>query len=616
MDKKSMICKRIFISLVLSCIYFFATAQNAEYTTKPILTGMMTSTTDADKWFKDIAGWGVKSWECFAPHYRAQLFRLNVDERINGELLGNDTTIPWLEELMPEFKSSQSQEQYQWQEEMIFKAYKGCVDNHIEFNYGYPFPIFPVQDVELVKKYKPELFDANGKLMLTHPFLQDLLKEHIRLLKRKLPLLKGVTVWMCEGNGELVKFDEEDLQNNKEWLDSWVSALSEVCKELNIEGTIFAHDYFHSNKTHRNVFEVLAKYPNIIVMEDNTWPEENTLTPPFAFMPDKDQKLLFLSNRVSQNCLTDCEYLGQGFYPCFLPRWWKKSVNEGINKGADFVNGRTFFWDRGCTDISFDRMNAYMLTQFCYTPDANPKKVLTNAVHEFLGNDVSDKLITILYETEPMLQKIIGINGTSSLNHSGFPKAKFLDKDYFENVRYMKAIDDLFLKPGTQLFNAISNSTDAATQWRNQNEIVSKPVKTYLKDKIEAINWIEKVLPQLSELTKNLPKDKAIFINDSYHTIYILARGMKLFIEAGKVHYDWYRAKKLSQNEAKEKFNKIANQLQQLAMEINNLPLNLKTDIFQFASDISTITESESKNNAKGTFEININLMNDFFKSN
>lgn len=570
-------------------------AQSPNYEVKPILTGMMATTTDADSWFKDIASWGVKSWECFAPHYRAQLFRLDVNERINGELLGNDTTIPWLEELMPEFKSFQNKAEYEWQEAMILKAYKGCVDNNIDFTYGYPFPMFPVQDVELVKKFKPELFDANGKLMLTHPFLRDLLKDHIRLLKRKLPLMKGVTVWMCEGNGELVKFDEYDLQHNKEWLDSWVSALSEVCKELNIEGTVFAHDYFHTNKTHRNVFEVLSKYPDIIVMEDNTWPEENTLTPPFAFMPEQDQKLLFSSNRVSQNCLTDCEYLGQGFYPFVLPRWWKKSVNEGIKKGVDIVNGRTFFWDRGCTDISFDRMNAYMLTQFCYSPDANPKKVLTDAVYEFLGKNVPDTLIDILYETEPMLQKIIGINGTSSLNHSGFPKSKFLDKDYFSNVRYMKAIDDLFQKPGTKLFVPSSDSLDAALQWRVQNAIVTKPFESYIKEKEEAIKWLEKILPQLPELTKTLPKEKADFIINSYNAIYILAKGMKLFVETGKVHYDWYRAKKLNDNEANLKFNRIANQLHQLAQEITNLPLNLNSDILKFASDIATITKGKLK---------------------
>ncbi len=571
-------------------------AQSPKYAVKPVLTGMMATTTNADKWFKDITSWGITGWECFAPHYRAQLFRLNVDERVNGELLGNDTTIPWLEELMPEFRSAQNQEQYQWQEAMILKAYNGCVTNSIDFNYGYPFPIFPVQEVELVKKLKPELFDPKGKLIMTHPFLRDLMKNHLRLLKKKLPLLKGVTVWMCEGNGELVKFDDYDLQHNKEWLDVWVSALSEVCTELKIQGTVFAHDYFHTYKTHRHAFEALAKYPNIIVMEDNTWPEENTLCPPFAFIPESDQKNLFASNPISQNILTDCEYLGQGFYPCLLPRWWKKSVNEGLKKGVDVVNGRTFFWDRGCTDINFDRMNAFMLTRFCYTPDADPKKVLTAAVHEYFGDNVPNALIDIFYETEPLLQKIVGINGTSSLNHSAFPKAKFLDKDYFNNVRYMKAVDDLFQKPGTPLYPAVNDEIDAALQWRVQNAIFSKPVESYLKEKNEAIDWLEKVVPQLPKLTKNLPKEKADFITESYHSIYILAKGMKLFVATGKVHYDWYRAKTLTENEAKEKFNTIANQLQQLAAERNHLPLNLNTDILKFASDIRIITKVRPNN--------------------
>jgi hypothetical protein len=582
--------KLIILLFSLTFGFIILKAEKPVYVVKPVLTGMMTSSTNSEKWFKDIAGWGVTGWECFAPHYRAKLFSINVEKRISGTLKGNDTTIPWLEELMPKFASYQNADEYKWQEEMILKSYKGCVDNGIEFNYGYPFPIFPVQDVELVKKLKPELFDANGKLIMTHPILRELMKNHIRLLKKKLPKLHGVTVWMCEGNGELVKFDAYDLEHNKEWLDVWVSALSEVCKELNIQGTVFAHDYFHTYKTHRNAFEALAKYPDIIVMEDNTWPEENTLCPSFAFIPEADQKNLFASNQISQNCLTDCEYLGQGFYPCFLPRWWKYSVNEGIKKGVDVVNGRTFFWDRGCTDINFDRMNAFMLTRFCYTPNADPKKVLTDAVHEFLGNNVPPKLIDIFYETEPILQKIVGINGTSSLNHSAFPLAVYLDKDYFNNVRYMKAVDDMFLKPNTKLYPPYSDEIDAALQWRVQNKIVSKPIKSYLQDKTDAIKWLEKIRPQLPALTKNLPTDKAIFINESYYAIYVLAKGMKIFVETGKVHYDWYRAKTLTATEAQLKFNALATQLQQLADESQTLPLNLKTDMLRFASDIRKIT--------------------------
>jgi hypothetical protein len=231
-----------------------------------------------------------------------------------------------------------------------------------------------------------------------------------------------------------------------------------------------------------------------------------------------------------------------------------------------------------------------MLTRFCYTPNADTKKVLTDAVHEFLGNDVPKQLIDIFYQTELVLQKIVGINGTSSLNHSAFPLAVYLDKDYFNNVRYMKAVDDLFQKPGTILYPPYSDEIDAALQWRVQNKIVAKPIKSYFQDKTDAIKWLEKIRPQLPGLIKKLPTDKAIFINESYYAIYVLAKGMKLFVETGKVHYDWYRAKTLNATEAQLKFNVLANELQQLADESQMLPLNLKTDMLRFASDIRKIT--------------------------
>lgn len=64
----------IILHIFLTFGFILSNAQNPSYAVKPVLTGMMTSSTNSEKWFKDIANWGVTGWECFALHYRAQLF--------------------------------------------------------------------------------------------------------------------------------------------------------------------------------------------------------------------------------------------------------------------------------------------------------------------------------------------------------------------------------------------------------------------------------------------------------------------------------------------------------------------------------------------------------------
>lgn len=76
------------------CFQLIAACSKTNLCRETDLTGILTSSTSSDKWFKDIAGRGVKGWECYASHYRAQLFRLNADERINSVIKGNDNTIP------------------------------------------------------------------------------------------------------------------------------------------------------------------------------------------------------------------------------------------------------------------------------------------------------------------------------------------------------------------------------------------------------------------------------------------------------------------------------------------------------------------------------------------
>jgi hypothetical protein len=351
-----------------------------------------------------------------------------------------------------------------------------------------------------------------------------------------------------------------------------------------------------------------------MITEDLTWPEENTLTPFMGYITEEDKEELMKNNPVLINCLTDTEYLGQGVLPCILPEWWKYAVNKSIEENIEIIRGRTFFWDRGYTDVNFNRMNAYMLNEFAKNPDANTREVLDLAAREQFGNNIPKRLIDIFKETEPIIKEITSINGMNPLNHSYFPLGKFLDRIYFDNDLYMKAVSDLFQPPGTKCYYDVESfyhlksvakiersgsytelslpvpdSLDSGEQWRFQNKIHSGSVEDYLKTKNESIRWIKEVLPEVKELSEGLNTNNRDLIVTGYETLLQLAKGMKFFIKAAKVHYDWFHNGTIDMKIMQERMKIIADSLREVAEETPETRIGYKRDMRNFANFIEEL---------------------------
>ena len=538
----------------------------------PMLYGLPRENTDLGAWFRSMKRWGVQQWMSFGIASRIRY------DSPDGSVV---RSVPFFEDVWPGFRPYLDRKALAVQEAIRHKAAALSAENNIDFWYLVPFPLFPSQDLSVIRKVAPEFF-VSGKLNAYEPRLGDLLKAEIRAVKKALPTLKGVGVSLAEGAGGL-HLTRADAQNERTWETPLIRAVDQVTQELKIGCMVFVHEYLHTARTHRNAYEMMQDFPQLILMDDITWPEEDMLHPFLGYLPEKSRELLYQSNPVALNFLLDTEYIGEGVLPSVYPRWWKHNINEAISCGTAVAMGRTFRWDNGLTDVNFNRLNARMFVRFCYDPDIPARQALGEAAREMFGDRIPERLIDILWETEPVLKKAIGVNGVDSFDHSRFPQPVYLDAVYTPQSNAMKAVDDLFSPAGTKLYPPLTDDLNNYKQWRWQNKAVSEPAEVYLRRKKDAVSWIGRILPEVRQLSAALaPHHREMFVH-GYELLASLASGMELFVETAALHHQWAHAKTIEDGAARAKFNDLAARFRALAAKVPENPFLYKEQMLSIA---------------------------------
>jgi len=542
-----------------------------------MLYGLPRKSTDLPAWFASMKQWGVQQWMAFGTY-------LPTYWHDDGPVA---SSVAFLSNVWPGFASHLDAKELAAQEKNLRNMEELCNSNGIEFWYMLPFPIFPTLNMSMVQKVAPDLFKS-GNLNLYDPRLCDLLKAEVRAIKQALPSLRGINFWLSEGTGSAGDVIGDNLEQNARWEEPLLRAFDEVTQELGIRGILFCHHYLQTIKTHRNVYQLMQKFPRLILMDDITWPEEDMLHPFLGYLPPQDRTLLFEKNPVALNFLLDTEYIGEGILPSAYPRWFQHNVQESQRSGVQIAMGRVFFWDDGRTDVNFNRLNAHMFTRFCREPGLDAHQALTDAAHEMFGSAIDPRLIEILWQTEPIVKQVIGINGVDSFNHSRFPSPQYIDALYTPRDNCMKAVDDLFSAPGTKLYPPPTDSLNNYKQWRWQNKTVSRSAETELAEKRQAAEWIESVLPDVEKHAAALaPKHRDLFVN-GYKILLVLAYGMEIFVETAALHYQWAHAKTIDDGRARTTFRALSSRMREVAATMPANPFGYQQQMIEFADFLGT----------------------------
>lgn len=535
----------------------------------PMLYGSPRPETDLDSWFASLKSWGVRQWMPMLNDFR------------NSSSWGRDANgpvVPFLVDGLPEFRSLIDQEEEDRKARHILRQAELAEKNGIEFWLAMPFPMFPTQDKNVIRRALPSIFNGNG-IDMRNPQVAELLQTNMRTLKKRIPSLKGVNIWTAEGAGG-IELSSYDVAHPREWQTSIMKAFESSAHELDIGAILFAHHFGLTVGGRRDVYKMAAQFPGLTIMEDITWPEEDMLHPFLGYLPAGDRAFLFRSNPVALNFLLDTEYLGQGVLPSVYPRWWKHNVRASSEAGAKVAMGRTFFWDGGMTDKNFNRLNAFIFTALCHHPDADEKELLRRAVRESFGEGASQELVELLWETEPVIKDVVGINGVDPLSHSRFPPGQTIEP----HKAGMKSVFDLFTMPaGTPLYPPLTDDLNNVREWRWQNKTVSEPASKYLSVKQTAVEWSNQALDRAKKVSASLPEEKRKLIVQGYEALNCLARAMDVYVQAADLHHRLVEEKTVDASAAKAQFEDLASRLDKLVELPGASSLSYAKNIKEFA---------------------------------
>lgn len=442
------------------------------------------------------------------------------------------------QEAVPSLASYCSKEEVDYQREIADAVYQDCLKYGIGFVFTVVLPKFPFNNKEVIMEKLPDLFHQDGKFDLSAVENLTIIEATLEEIRARYPKMAGFEIWIAEGAGKTIHhFDIDDLREADLWLGNWLALLETYSLKHKVEMTVFAHQYTHSRGTRSQSHKIFEKYPSLAIMEDNTWPEENVALPHLGYMGSAYAQNLAASNPLFINSLLDTEYMGQGRVPSVFPMFIQEGLRQARYVNAFGVNGRVMYWDDYGTLEGWNLINTELFCSLARNPDMDAKELLREILlRRFGSKHAADVLSEALMESQRLTLMSMTLNGISISDHSAFPQSRNLNRSYFNNPLAMKAVDDLFKKPGTALFKSDDDSIRAGNEWRQQLRLVTRSVEDYLNEKDIAIREIEVLCEKVETLRNDLSKEDFEFVTKSYRMWIEYTKALKLFAEAAALH--------------------------------------------------------------------------------
>jgi hypothetical protein len=164
----------------------------------------------------------------------------------------------------------------------------------------------------------------------------------------------------------------------------------------------------------RTVREVLFQYPEVVLFEDDYWPDEGWVNLPLlGYLPSDLYDVIHTRNRFALDGIADAEFYGGGRLPTAIPNPMIRSAEEAVKRKAEFFILRIDQHDQTLLGTLFNINEIMFLSGMAYVWDPVPDidDLWMNWVSRRFGRNAGEILLPVLKSSEEIIRKAFNLQG-------------------------------------------------------------------------------------------------------------------------------------------------------------------------------------------------------------
>ena len=321
---------------------------------------------------------------------------------------------------------------------------------------GVPTITPPEYEVGAVRDY----YSGRIKLAGYEDALRRYSDQLLTTLLESLPEIDAILFNSTEGaiyQGTRIFDRYQKTEEAAKLFDLYLNTFSAVLRRHGKRLGFWTHQGGITNEGLRAMREVLFRYPEVTIVEDDRWPGPGWLTlPVLGYLPDDLRETIHKKNPFGMFLVcTDAEFYGAGSLPTAAPAPFVDAAQDALRRNAEMVLLRLDLHDRTRFGTLFNINEIIPLSAAAqlWEPTPDPDRLWERWVNRRFGKRAAPFVTEALRSSEEILKYGFTLQGTFLLQHSAVRLREWSFEESDGLVYTLPGYKrySLFAKPGTPL---------------------------------------------------------------------------------------------------------------------------------------------------------------------